>query len=70
MKQASETSLKGILAYNDDPIVSSDIIGDPHSSVFNGLLTKVIEDELFVLSWYDNEWGFSNRMAELIIKKL
>jgi glyceraldehyde 3-phosphate dehydrogenase len=70
MKKASETTLKGILAYNDDPIVSSDIVGDPHSSVFNGLWTKVVEDELFVLSWYDNEWGFSNRMAELIIKRL
>ena len=70
MKEASETTLKGILAYNDDPIVSSDIVGDSHSSVFNGLWTKVVEDELFVLSWYDNEWGFSNRMAELIIKRL
>jgi len=70
MREAANNSLKGILEYNDDPIVSSDIIGNPHSSVFNGLWTKVIEDQIFVLSWYDNEWGFSNRMAELIIKKL
>ncbi len=70
MKEASNNSLKGILEYVDDPIVSSDVIGNSHSSVFNSLWTKVVEDEVFVLSWYDNEWGFSNRMAELIIKKL
>ena len=70
MKQASETSLKGILEYTEDPIVSSDIVGNAHSSVFSAMWTKVIEDEVFILSYYDNEWGFSNRMAELIIKKL
>lgn len=70
MKAAAEGPLKGILAYNEDPIVSSDIIGDSHSSVFSSIWTKVIEDEVFVLSWYDNEWGFSNRMAELIVKRL
>ncbi|MFX1311446.1 MAG: type I glyceraldehyde-3-phosphate dehydrogenase [Promethearchaeota archaeon] len=70
MKDAANNSLKGILEYTDDPIVSSDIIGNSHSSIFNSLWTKVVEDEVFVLSWYDNEWGFSNRMAELIIKKL
>jgi len=70
MKQASEGALKGILAYSEDPIVSSDIIGDPHSSIFSSIWTKVINDEVFVLSYYDNEWGFSNRMAELIIKRL
>ena len=70
MKEASMGSLKGILDYSDDPIVSSDIVGNPHSSVFSSLWTKVINDEVFVLSWYDNEWGFSNRMAELIVKKL
>jgi len=68
MKEASMTYLKGILDYTDDPIVSSDIIGNPNSSIFNGLWTKVVEDEVFVLSWYDNEWGFSNRMAELVLK--
>jgi glyceraldehyde 3-phosphate dehydrogenase len=70
MKQYAENSLKGILYYSEDPIVSSDIIGDPHSSVFSSIWTKVINDEVFVLSYYDNEWGFSNRMAELIIKRL
>jgi glyceraldehyde 3-phosphate dehydrogenase len=70
MKQASEGALKGILAYNEDPIVSTDVIGDTHSSIFSSLWTKVINDEVFVLSWYDNEWGFSLRMAELIIRKL
>ncbi|MBY8986753.1 MAG: type I glyceraldehyde-3-phosphate dehydrogenase [Candidatus Lokiarchaeota archaeon] len=70
MQEASNGALKGILDYTDDPIVSSDIIGNPHSSIFNGLWTKVVEDQIFVLSWYDNEWGFSNRMAELIVKKL
>ncbi|MFX1309720.1 MAG: type I glyceraldehyde-3-phosphate dehydrogenase [Promethearchaeota archaeon] len=70
MREASNNSLRGILDYTEDPIVSSDIIGNPHSSIFNGLWTKVVEDQAFVLSWYDNEWGFSNRMAELILKKL
>ncbi|MFX0147638.1 MAG: type I glyceraldehyde-3-phosphate dehydrogenase [Candidatus Hodarchaeota archaeon] len=70
MKEASETNLKGILDYVDDPIVSSDIIGNSHSSVFNSLWTKVIEDEVFVLSWYDNEWAFSIRMGELILRRL
>ena len=70
MQEAANGALKGILDYTDDPIVSSDIIGNPHSSIFNGLWTKVIEDQISIMSWYDNEWGFSNRMAELIIKKL
>ncbi|TFG19719.1 MAG: type I glyceraldehyde-3-phosphate dehydrogenase [Promethearchaeota archaeon] len=70
MKEASNGALKGILDYVEDPIVSSDVIGNSHSSVFSALWTKVIEDEVFILSYYDNEWGFSNRMAELIIKKL
>lgn len=70
MQEAANGALKGILDYVEDPIVSSDIIGNPHSSIFNSLWTKVVEDQIFILSWYDNEWGFSNRMAELIIKKL
>lgn len=70
MKEAAEGSLKGILEYTDDPIVSSDIIGNPHSSIFNGLWTKVIGKHLGVVSWYDNEWGYSNRLADLIVKKL
>ena len=63
-------ALKGILDYNEDPIVNSDIVGNSHSSVFSSMWTKVVEDEIFILSYYDNEWGFSNRMAELIIKRL
>ncbi|MFW9782835.1 MAG: type I glyceraldehyde-3-phosphate dehydrogenase [Candidatus Heimdallarchaeota archaeon] len=70
MREAANNGLKGILDYVEDPIVSSDIIGNSHSSIFNSLWTKVVEDQVFVLSWYDNEWGFSNRMAELIIKRL
>lgn len=70
MKEASETSLKGILEYTDDAIVSSDIIGNPASSVFSGLWTKAIGNLVSVVSWYDNEWGYSNRLADLIVMKL
>lgn len=70
MKEAAEGSLKGILEYTDDPIVSSDIIGNAHSSIFNGLWTKAIGNHLSIVSWYDNEWGYSNRLADLIVKKL
>lgn len=70
MKAASEGPLKGILAYNPDPIVSSDIIGDPHSSIFSPLWTKVYGNFIAVLSFYDNEWGYSSRLVDLIAKKL
>jgi len=70
MKEYANGVLKGILEYTDDPIVSSDIIGDPHSSVFCSLWTKTIGNQISIMSWYDNEWGFSNRMAELIVRKL
>ena len=70
MKEAANGALKGILEYNDDPITSSDIIGNPHSSIFSALWTKTIGNQVSVLSWYDNEWGYSNRCAELIVKKL
>lgn len=64
---ASETSLKGILEYCTDPIVSSDIIGNSHSSIFDSLLTQVMDKRMVkVISWYDNEWGYSTRMEELI----
>jgi glyceraldehyde 3-phosphate dehydrogenase len=63
---AAEGPLKGILKYSTDPIVSSDIVGDPHSSIFDAPLTKVIEDQVKVYSWYDNEWGYSNRLADLV----
>ena len=65
VKAAAEGELKGILAYTEDPIVSTDIVGDPHSSIFDASETKVIGDLVKVLSWYDNEWGYSNRLVEL-----
>ena len=70
MKAAADGGLKGILEYTDDPIVSSDIIGNNHSSIFCSLWTKAIGNLISVVSWYDNEWAYSNRMAELIVKKL
>jgi len=66
MKKAANAELKGILEYTEDPIVSTDIIGNPHSSIFDSLMTMQIGDNMFkVLSWYDNEMGFSNRMVDL-----
>jgi len=70
MKEYAEGELKGILQYNPDPIVSKDIIGNPHSSIFCPLWTIVINNHASVISWYDNEIGFSNRMPDLIIKRL
>lgn len=70
MKTAAEGELKGILSYTEDPIVSSDIIGDPNSSVFSSMWTKVNGNMISIVSWYDNEWAYSNRLAELIIKRL
>ena len=66
MKAAAEGPLKGILKYYDAPIVSSDIVTDPHSSLFDSGLTKVIDNQAKVVSWYDNEWGYSNRLADLV----
>lgn len=65
VKAASEGSMKGVLAYNEAPLVSIDFNHNPHSSIFDASLTKVMEGKLVkVLSWYDNEWGFSNRMLD------
>ena len=65
---AAHHSMKGVLAYNDQPLVSSDFNHDPHSSIFDATLTKVIDGTLVkVFSWYDNEWGFSNRMLDTTI---
>jgi glyceraldehyde 3-phosphate dehydrogenase len=70
-KSASEGDLKGILEYTEDPIVSSDIISNPHSSIVDGLLTAVIDETLVkVVSWYDNEWGYSNRCIDLLQRLL
>ena len=67
MKKAAEGPLKGILCYTEDPIVSSDIIGDPHSSIFAADFTQVLGGNLLkVVSWYDNEWGYSCRTVDLI----
>ena len=69
VKTAAEGPLKGILFYATDPLVSSDIIDDPHSSIFAADFTSVIGDKMAkVLSWYDNEWGYSCRTADLIAK--
>ncbi|HEY4313094.1 MAG TPA: type I glyceraldehyde-3-phosphate dehydrogenase [Pirellulales bacterium] len=69
MKDAAEGSLKGILEYTEDPIVSSDIIGNPHSSIFAADFTQVIGGNMLkVLSWYDNEWGYSSRTVDLVAK--
>ncbi|BBX58137.1 Glyceraldehyde-3-phosphate dehydrogenase [Mycobacterium shottsii] len=65
-KAAAEGRFKGILKYYDAPIVSSDIVTDPHSSIFDSGLTKVIDDQAKVVSWYDNEWGYSNRLIDLV----
>lgn len=64
-KAAAEGPLKGILKYTEDEIVSSDIVGDPHSSIFDAGLTKVIGNQVKVASWYDNEWGYSNRLVDV-----
>jgi glyceraldehyde 3-phosphate dehydrogenase len=69
MKKAAEGPLKGILYYTEDPIVSTDIIGDPHSSIFAAPFTQVLQDDMVkVVSWYDNEWGYSCRTADLVAK--
>ena len=68
MKAAAEGPLKGILAYTEDPIVSVDIVGDDHSSIFDSGLTMVMGDDsdlVKIVSWYDNEWGYSNRVKDL-----
>jgi len=69
VKAAAEGPMKGILCYMEDPIVSSDIIGDPHSSIFVPDFTQVIEGNMAkIVSWYDNEWGYSSRTADLIAR--
>ncbi len=71
MKAAADGPLKGILAYTEDPIVSTDIVKDPHSSIFDAGQTMVMEGTMVkAVSWYDNEWGYSNRVVELAGKVL
>ena len=69
MKEAAEGELTGILEYTEDPIVSIDIVGDNHSSIFDSKLTMVMGGKsnlVKVVSWYDNEWGYSNRVKDLV----
>ncbi|HXF56136.1 MAG TPA: type I glyceraldehyde-3-phosphate dehydrogenase [Actinomycetota bacterium] len=65
-RAAAEGPLEGILAYSEEPIVSSDIVGDPHSCIFDSLSTMAIGNLVKVVGWYDNEWGYSNRLVELV----
>ncbi|MER5455941.1 MULTISPECIES: type I glyceraldehyde-3-phosphate dehydrogenase [unclassified Micromonospora] len=66
LKAAADGPLKGILVYNEDPIVSADIVTDPASCIFDAPLTKVIGNQVKVVGWYDNEWGYSNRLVDLV----
>jgi len=68
MKKAADGNLKGILEYTEAPLVSTDIVGNPHSSIFDSSLTMVNGNLIKLISWYDNEWGYSNRVADLIVK--
>jgi glyceraldehyde 3-phosphate dehydrogenase len=65
-KAAADGPLKGILKYYDEPIVSTDIVTDPHSCIFDAGLTKVIDNQAKTVAWYDNEWGYSNRLVDLV----
>jgi len=66
IKAAAEGALKGILVYTEDPIVSTDIVTDPASCIFDAGLTKVIGNQVKVVGWYDNEWGYSNRLVDVV----
>ena len=66
VKAAAEGPLKGVLVYTEDPIVSTDIVTDPASCIFDAGLTKVIGNQVKVVGWYDNEWGYSNRLVDLV----
>jgi glyceraldehyde 3-phosphate dehydrogenase len=71
MKAAAEGPLNGILRYTEDPIVSSDIVKSPASSIFDAQLTAVMDGTMVkVVSWYDNEWGYSNRVSDLVQRLL
>jgi glyceraldehyde 3-phosphate dehydrogenase len=66
VRAAADGPMKGYLRYSEDPIVSTDIVTDPASCIFDAPLTKVIGDQVKVVGWYDNEWGYSNRLVDLI----
>ena len=66
-KESAENSLQGILEYSEDPLVLADIIGNPHSCIFDAQSTNVVEGNMVkILGWYDNEWGYSNRCVDLL----
>ena len=67
VKAAADGELKGILKYTEDQIVSTDIVTDPHSCIFDAGLTKVIGNQVKVVGWYDNEWGYSNRLIDVVV---
>jgi glyceraldehyde 3-phosphate dehydrogenase len=68
MKAAANAGLKGIMEYTEDPIVSADIIGNPHSCIFDALSTMTNGNLVKVVGWYDNEWGYSCRVVDLVLK--
>jgi glyceraldehyde 3-phosphate dehydrogenase len=67
-KLAAQTNLKGILQYTEDPIVSIDVVGNPHSVLYDSEFTSVVGKLVKIIGWYDNEWGYSNRLVELVMK--
>jgi glyceraldehyde 3-phosphate dehydrogenase len=68
VKAAADGPLAGIISYTEDPIVSSDIVTDPASCIFDAGLTKATGNLVKVVGWYDNEWGYSNRLVDLVVK--
>ena len=68
LKAAAEGALKGVLEYSEDPLVSSDIVGNPHSCILDAGSTMVIGNTVKVVGWYDNEWGYSSRLVDLVVK--
>jgi glyceraldehyde-3-phosphate dehydrogenase (EC 1.2.1.12) len=68
MKKAADGTMKGILEYSDEPLVSSDIVHNPHSCIFDSLSTMVHGNLVKVVGWYDNEWGYSCRVVDLLLK--
>ncbi len=65
-KEAADGSLKGILRYTEEPIVSTDIVGDPHSCILDGDITVASGNFVKIFGWYDNEWGYSSRLVDLV----
>jgi glyceraldehyde 3-phosphate dehydrogenase len=69
MRAAAAGPMQGILQYTEDPIVSADVIGNPHSSIYDSLLTQVPQEDMVkIIAWYDNEWGYAMRLVDLVEK--